>query len=137
MVGVRQSFQKKGFTLLEVIGAALILSISLLSGGFAIYTQLNYIGQIREEAIATLAAQEEIENIRGMAFDNIINLNSSFSASGFIYLNEPTGTVTVDNIYGDDNSRRVSVTVSWHSFAGTTANKTLATIMTRNGINKQ
>lgn len=137
MVGVKRSFRKKGFTLVEVMAAAAVLSISLLSGGFAIYTQLNFIGQIREEAIATLAAQEEIENIRGMAFDNIINLSSSFSASGFIYLNEPTGTVTVDNIYGDNNSRRVSVTVSWHSFAGATRNQTLATLMTRNGINKQ
>lgn len=129
--------KKKGFTLIEAFAATCVLAISLLSAGFAIYTQLYFINQLREKSIATLAAQEEVEAIRGMPFDNVLNLGSSFTASGFTYLKSPVGTVTVDDIYSTGNMRRVSITVSWASVTGKALQRTLVTLMSRNGINKQ
>ena len=128
---------KKGFTLVEALTASVVLAIGLFVVGLAIYAEFNFINQNREKAIATLAAQEEIEAIRGMPFDNILNLGSSFTTSGFTYLKNPIGTLTIDNIYGASNIRRVSVTVQWDSLTGRVLQKSLVTIMARNGINKQ
>lgn len=128
---------ERGVTFIETIIASLVMAIGLFIVGTAIYSQFSSLNQNREKAIATLAAQEEIENIRGMAFDSILVLGSSFNASGFIYLNNPSGAVVLDNIYGSSNIRRVSVTVSWDSVMGKRLSKRLATLMTRCGINKQ
>lgn len=127
----------RGFTLIEAVVAAFIMAISLFAVGTAIYSQFSALNQNREKAIATLAAQEEIENIRGMPYDTILNLGSSFTASGFSYLQNPSGTVVVDNIYGTPDMRRVSVTVSWDSITGKPLQKKLAALVTHGGIDKQ
>jgi len=152
MIRIKGSSRKEGFTLIEALAATIVLAISLLGAGLAIYIQFGFISQIREKAIATLAAQEKIEAIRGMAFDDILNpakLSPTFTAAGpddankvtgLTYLRNSTGTVAVDNYIPSDpinNIRRISVTVSWRSFPGITLQQTLATLMSRNGINKQ
>jgi Tfp pilus assembly protein PilV len=131
------SSKRKGFTLIEALIAAGVLALGLFAVGLAIYAEFPFINQNREKTIATLAAQEEIETIRGKPFDEILALSSSFTASGFEYLKNPVGTVTVDNIYNESDIRRVSVTVTWDSSTGRTLHKSLTTLMTRNGINKQ
>jgi len=119
------------------------MAIGLLAVVAAISSQITTLNQNREKAIAALSAQEEIESIRSMPFDDILNLgtSSSFTASGFVYLNNSSGIVTVDNTYGPISSaadaRRISVTVNWKSINGKTLQKTLTTLVTRNGINKQ
>lgn len=128
---------RRGFTLIEAFVSTLILALSLFIVGLAIYAEFPIINQNREKAIATLAAQQEIENIRGMSYDTILALGSSFTTESFSYLENPTGTLTVDSIFGDPDIRRVSVTVSWSSMAGGTMQKNLVTMVTRNGINKQ
>jgi len=132
---------KKGFTVIEAFSACSIIAVCLLSTGLAIYTQFPFINQNREKAIATLAAQEQIEKIRGLPFDTIRGIDASWVEvnlpSGFVYLTNPGCTVNIDDIYGDNNIRRVSITVSWRSSNGLTLQKTLLTIMARNGINKQ
>ena len=132
---------KKGFTLIEALIASIIMAIGLCAVVTAIYSQITLLNQDREKIIATLAAQGEIENIRSMPFDNILNLGSSFVASGFIYLNNPSGTISIDSAYspvsGAADIRRISVTVSWNSIKGTILQRTLTTLVTRSGINKQ
>lgn len=128
---------RNGFTLIEAMVAALIVALGLFAVGLAIYAEFPFINQNREKTIATLAAQEEIESIRGMPYDSILALSSSFTASGFVYLENPAGAVTVDNIYGENDIRRVSVTVSWDSSTGSRLQKSLVTMVTRNGINKE
>jgi Tfp pilus assembly protein PilV len=137
----RLLLNRKGFTLIEALLASFVMSIGLFAIGTAIYSQISSLNKNREQTIAALAAQEEIENIRGMPFDTVKNLNSSFTSSGFIYLLNPTGTVTPDNTYspisGAADIRRVSVDVSWTSINGTTLHNRLVTLVTRNGIDKQ
>lgn len=126
----------KGFTLIEALLASFVMAIGLFAVGTAIYSQFFSLNQNREKAIATLAAQEEIESIRGMPFSTIVGLPSSFTADGFAYLNNPTGTLTVSNSYGG-KIKKISVTVTWNSLTGQTLQKSLVTLVTENGINKQ
>jgi Tfp pilus assembly protein PilV len=134
---------KKGFTLIEAFSGSAIFIVSLCAIGLATYTEFAFINQNREKALATMAAQEYVERIRAMAFDDILAITSSWASntanipSAFTYLSNPQGAVTVDNIYGTDNIRRVSVTVSWDSLSGGSKSRRLVTLMSRNGINKQ
>ena len=143
MVRIRRLSTKQGFTVVEALIASFVMAIGLLAVVAAISSQITTLNQNREKAIAALSAQEEIESIRSMPFDDILNLgtSSSFTASGFVYLNNSSGIVTVDNTYGPISSaadaRRISVTVNWKSINGKTLQKTLTTLVTRNGINKQ
>lgn len=128
---------RKGFTLIEALAVAVILSIGLMAVAAAFIGELSVLSHEKNSAIATLSAQEEIESIRGMTFDDILALGPTFTSNGFVYLKDPVGTLTVDNIYGDNNIRRVTVTVSWSHMSGTTRQRTLATLVTRSGIDKQ
>lgn len=139
---IRYQSRKKGFSLIEVVIATLIIGIGLIIVGTVIYSQFYTIGQIRERMIATLAAQEEIEYIRGMSFDTTTNPNTAFpKPSAFnssLKTNNPQLTVQVDNYMNDplNNMRRVSVTISWTSITGKTLQTNLTTLITRGGIDK-
>ena len=124
-----------GFTLIEITLTILIIVIvsigivSIFSHGFTVSTET------REISIATQAAQEEIECIRDMAFGSI---TSSFTTSGFTHLTNPVGTVTVDTyIAGENDIKKVTVTVSWTSAGGRSLTKSLVTLITREGIDKK
>jgi prepilin-type N-terminal cleavage/methylation domain-containing protein len=134
---------KKGFGLIEVMISTVIIGIGLMIIGVVIYSQFYIIGQLRERMIANLAAQEEIEYIRGMPFDTIISAGTTFpTPSAFnssLAYNNPTRTVLVDNYLNDPsvNMRRVSVTINWTSMTGRALQTSLVTLITRNGIDKQ
>ena len=129
------------------------MAIGLFAVMAAISSQIAVINKDRENIIATLAAQEKIEDIRGMSFADILDSNKltpTFTATGpndankvpgLSYLNNASGTVVVDNTYspvsGAADIRRVSVTVSWLSSTGSVLQKEQATLVTRSGINKQ
>jgi hypothetical protein len=139
MINSRISSGRRGFTLIEALSVACILAIGLFAVGAAFFGELAILSKEKSSAIATLAAQEEIENLRGMIFDDILALgpSSSFTTSGFVYLKEPAGTLTLENIYSNANIRKVTVTVSWRSIAGATLQNSLATLISRGGIDKQ
>lgn len=139
--------KKRGFTLMEALFAVLLLATGLIAVGTVFFQQFNYINKLRELTIATLATQEVIERIRGMGFDTIItqDLNAKFNSDQDrpkalnTYLNNPVVAVTLDNYsYGDPNNiKRVSVAVRWISTDGRTFQKSLVTVVARNGIDKQ
>lgn len=143
MTKIRKSHTGRGFTLVEALIGSIIMATGLFVVIAAISSQITLLNMDREKIIATLAAQEEIENIRGMPFDSILSLgsSSSFTASGFAYLNNPSGTITIDNSYspisGASDIRRVSVTVNWSSSTGSALQKRQTTLVTRGGIDKQ
>ena len=133
---------KQGFTFVEALIASLIIGISLFGIETAIYSQINALNQNREKTIATLAAQGEIENIRGKAFDDISNHTFDITeAPGLVYLHKPPGMATrgnveVSNIYGSD-IKKISVTITWVSINGKTLQNNLETLIGRGGIDKQ
>ena len=136
---------KKGFTLVESLFASVIMAVGLLAVIAAIYSQTTILNKNREQTIATLAAQGEIENIRGMKFSDILALTSfdKDDAPGLEYLHYGLGfgkgDIKVDNagFISDSHIKKISVTVTWDSVNGKTLQKTMATLVTENGINKQ
>jgi len=135
---------KKGFSLLEALFASVIMAIGLFAVITAVYTQTTMLHKNREQTIATLIAQGELELLRGQLFDNIVT--KSFyegDAPGLAYLHYGSGYGKGDIVVGnagftsDSNIKKVSVVVTWNSINGKTLQKTMATLITRNGINKQ
>lgn len=136
MTQIKSISSRKGFTLVEALVASAVLALGLFTIGVTTYTQFAFINQNREKAIATLAAQEEIENIRGMTFDAVASLGSSFNASGFTYLKNPAGVLRITSSYGSD-IKKISVNVSWDSLVGKRSQVNLLTLVTRQGITNQ
>lgn len=144
MIRIRRLSDKKGFTLIEVMIASLIMAVSLFAVGTAVYAQFTALNQNRESTIATLTAQGELELLRGQPFDSIVT--KSFykeDAPGLEYLHYGAGfgkgDIVVDNapFTGDSNIKRVSVSVTWNSINGKTLQRTMSALMARGGINKQ
>ena len=136
---------KKGFSLVEALIASVIMAIGLFAVITAVYLQTAILNENREQTIATLTAQGEIENIRGMKFSDILALTSfdKDDAPGLAYLHygsgDGKGDINVDSagFISDSHIKKVSVTVTWDSINGKTLHKTMATLVTENGINKQ
>ena len=85
-------FNKKGFTLVEALFASAVMAIGLLAVVTAIYLQTTILSKDREQTIATLTAQGEIEYLRGQPFDSIVS--ESFDeneAPGLAYLHYGSG----------------------------------------------
>ena len=143
MLRNRYLSKRRGFTLIEAVGTTIILGIGLFVVGSAFFWEFGIINALRETTIATLAAQQEIEAIRGMPFSNILNLGSHFTfnkttISSLRYLSNPQGDGYLDEVYGSGNNmRRLSVTVTWGSLSGRTMSKSLVTLVTNGGIDKQ
>jgi len=142
-MATRNLSRKKGFGLIEVMVSTIIVGMGLIIIGTVIYSQFYVIGQLRERMIANLAAQEELEYIRGLPFDTIRSSGTVFpKPSAFnssLKNNNPQLTVQVDNYLNDPsiNMRRVSVTIGWTSMTGRALQTGLVTLITRNGIDKQ
>ncbi len=128
---------KIGFTLVEALIAAFLLGICMVGVVKLFYDSIYFVAETREVAIASQAAKEEVELIRNMPYTAITGLSSTFTSPGFSYLNSAAGAVSVDNIYGASDIRRVSVTVTWNSIRGRAMSRSMATLVTRNGINRQ
>ena len=135
---------RRGVTLLEAVVATFIMALGLFVVGTAIYSQFSSLNQNREKAIATLAAQGEIEFLRGQPFGGIVTKPFyKEDAPGLGYLRYGSGfgkgDIVVDSagFTANSNIKRVSVTVKWDSISGKSLEKTVTTLMTNSGINKQ
>jgi len=126
-----------GFTLVEVLAAVMVISVAVL-GTLLTFTKSNQMmTQLRELTVADQCIKEEIESIRDMDYDNILTLGSTFNSDGFSGLNNVVGTRTIDDPFGDPNIRRITIDVTWDSPDGRELNLNRATLVTRDGINKQ
>jgi len=128
---------RRGISIIEVLFSVSILGIVIFVLGSAFYGGLLFIDELRNISVAASAAQEEIERIRSMPFDNLIVMGPTFTTPGFNRLPDPAGSVVADNIHASHNIFRVSVTVSWTSRSGKSSAKSLATLVTRKGIGRQ
>ena len=140
---------KKGVTLIEAVIASFIMALGLFVVGTAVYSQFSSLNQNREKAIATLAAQGEIEFLRGQPFDNITARRfyiDEAPALAYLHYGADDGkgeilvdsvAVTPDGFSGNSDIKKVSVIVSWDSIKGSTLTRKLVTLVTRSGINKQ
>lgn len=144
MMRIGRLSNKKGFTLVEALIASMVMAIGLFAVITAIYAQFTAINVNREKTIAALTAQGEIEFLRGKPFDSITTrLFYKAEAPGLEYLRKGLGfgqgdiVVEPSGFTTDLNIKKVSVIVTWDSINGRTLQKTMATLVTSGGINKQ
>jgi len=140
---------RSGFTLAEALFASVIMAVGLVAVLTAVYLQTTILNKNREQTIATLTAQGEIEFLRGQPFVNITTRPFyKEEAPGLAYLHYASGdgkgdivvddvVINPDGFVGDSHIKKVSVTVTWNSINGKTLKKTMATFVTENGINRQ
>lgn len=95
----------------------------------------NVIYKTKQLTLATQIAQEEIELIRNMNFDDILILNSSYSHDSLSELVNGTGTLSLQDGPGTD-IKKLTVSVTW-DYRGTSLRKDVVTFITREGVNKK
>lgn len=128
---------KRGITLVEILIAVVIIGVALISLGLVFSEGVVLMTETRERNIANQCIQEMAESIRDMSYDEILALGPTFNASGFPQLQNPQGLLDIEDTFGQDDIRRVTITLNWNSSIGRPLTRRLATYVTREGINKE
>ena len=128
------SRRERGFTLIETLISILVLSIMLLTLISVFIYGYGAVARARHTALATLIAQEEMEAIRALPFDQIAALGSTFTNAKLAKLLAGQGVLAVEAGPGAD-IKKVTVGVRW-TYRGLLRRKDVVTFMTRKGINK-
>ena len=128
---------RQGTSFVEVLLSTLILLIVIvgvitLFGKSSVMTNV-----IREHAIVNSALNERMEEIKGMSYDDILDLSSTFTTAGFDQLKNAAGTLALTDSMSDSDIRKVTLTISWTSSAGRSESRSLVAYVTNQGINKQ
>jgi len=127
---------EQGGTLVEVMITTLILSIAMV-GTITIFAQCNiFVNGLREHSIINNALNEGLEEIRGMSYSSL-TAPATFTAAGLSELNDATGTLTLEDTFGNSNIRKVTLTVNWTGIERRSMSKSMVAYVTNNGINKQ
>lgn len=109
----------KGFTLVEVLAAALLLSIALL----AVMTASQAARETQRRAvylsIGRNIAQSKIETLRAASFDSLTSMGSSSQSPALPPGNSIAVTVSRYPTSTDKHLCRAQVTVSWPEARGT------------------
>ena len=136
--------KSRAFTLIEVMLAIMIISTAMTGVLMTFTKSTALISQTEEIVLATSILQEQVERIRLRAYDNIISTyypSGTFNSTLFSDLNNPVGTIALDYPYGSGypNNRivRVVVTLNWTSNGGRAMAKSMVSLITDGGINKQ
>jgi prepilin-type N-terminal cleavage/methylation domain-containing protein len=127
---VKNSLKSKGFSLIEVLVALVILAISLLAlaGLMTTTTKNNAFGGNLTEA-ATMA-QDKMEELRVTGWDIIINGSDTNPIRGLNYNRAWTVVIGPNSpLPPNDNEKRVTVTVNWND--GIARSISFLTVITR------
>jgi prepilin-type N-terminal cleavage/methylation domain-containing protein len=130
--------KKGGFTLIEVLITIFILAVVLMTLVSAFIYGYNLLSRTKQVSLATQIAQEEIETIRNMPYDNILALGSSFTNERLSDLFNGQGVLAIEAVPGDTsgNIKKITASVRW-KFKGQQMRKDIVTYVTREGINKK
>lgn len=106
--------RSRGFTLLEVLAALTLFALvaaaaTALATGALLSTAHN-----RQATFAVLAAQQELEALRSLPYDDVQGGTSTVEENGVVY------TVATDVVTNAPTSgvKRITVTVSWNGIGG-------------------
>ncbi|MGB8953359.1 MAG: prepilin-type N-terminal cleavage/methylation domain-containing protein [Candidatus Aminicenantales bacterium] len=127
--------QDDGFSLIEILVAIVILATVLMTLVTVFVYGFNVISRTRQVALATQIAQEEVEIIRNMPFDDILNLGTTFTNDKISRLHNGQGALALENSEGND-IKKLTVSITW-AYRGQTQRKDVVTLITREGINKK
>lgn len=129
---MQQDYPSKtqGFTIIEVIVAVFIISITVVGGVMGFSNVLVLLGEVRDTSTADRLAQQTMEELRAatIPFDDPTDrydTDVSPAAESIFPLSELTTGLT-----------EVTVTVTWTSRTGQNKSRSLVTYFTENGITK-
>lgn len=131
----RRKNREEGFTFIEVLVTIVVVAVALMALLSVFIYGFNLLSRMKQVAIATQCAQEEVEGIRNLTFDEILALGSSFTNESLILLENSSGVRTVEDSIGDD-IKKLTVSVFW-TYRGQPLRKDIVTYITREGINKK
>jgi prepilin-type N-terminal cleavage/methylation domain-containing protein len=129
------SRRSAGFSLVELLLAMVVLAIMLLTLISVFIYGYNVIARSKQLAVATQVCQAEVERIRGLSFDSLSGLGSTFTDPKLAGLISGQGFRTVQADAGSD-IRKLTVSVAW-TFRGVAMRKDVVTFITRNGVDKK
>jgi len=125
----------EGFSLIEVMIAMVILGIMLMTLISVFVYGYNVIARAKQLAAATQICQSEIERIRGLSFDALSGLSSTFTDPKMSSLINGQGVRVVEAGAGSD-ILKLTVSVAW-TYRGRPLRKDVVTFITRMGVNKK
>ncbi len=126
---------QKGFSLIEVLIAVFILGIVSVTLISVFIYGFNVVFKTRQVTLATQIAQEEVELIRNLNYDDILLLGSTYNHDNLSVLVNGAGVLSIENGPGDD-IKKLTVSVTWY-YRGTNMRKDVVTFITREGVNKK
>lgn len=120
----------KGFTLIEVLIAIFIIGISLLGLAIGFSSGLVWIEEVKETSRANRVVQEKMEEIRGTDPADIPYDTEETKFDKYnVYVDSP--------VQIEVGLTQITVIVTWISHSGREQSRSLATYVTKEGINKQ
>lgn len=136
--------RQKGFTLIELMVAVIILSAGIIGVMVALGNGVDDIRRIRNMSTVANVLQEQMETVRDASFsdldDDFHGQTGSISgvSSGSYTINVSGYDADGDSVIevtGDDRyMRKVTITASWNQGGGT-VQRNLVTLVTNSGIN--
>jgi len=135
-MALKRKRNQKGLSLIEVLVTIFILAIIMISLISVFIYGFNLLSRTKQVTFATQTAQEAIEFIRNMSFDDV-QTTTSFPAEINIpaYLNNGQGSLVIEDGPGDD-IKKLTVSITW-DYRGKQMKKSIVTYITREGINKK
>ncbi len=130
-----QKNSQEGFSLIEVLIAIFILGIVSITLISVFIYGFNVVYRTRQVTLATQIAQEEVELVRNMNYDDILLLGSTFSHDSLAEFVSGAGALFIEDGPGDD-IKKLTVSVTW-DYQGTNMRKDVVTFITRDGVNKK
>jgi prepilin-type N-terminal cleavage/methylation domain-containing protein len=132
---LKRKNKEKGFTLVEILITIVVVAVALMALLSVFIYGFNLLSRMKQTAIATQCAQEELENIRNLTYDEILALGPSFTNDSLTLLENSSGVRTVEDSVGED-IKKLTISVFW-TYRGQNMRKDIVTYITREGINKK
>jgi prepilin-type N-terminal cleavage/methylation domain-containing protein len=132
----KRKSKKEGFTLIEVLITILVLTVVLVAVLSTFIYGFNILARMKQTVIATQCAQEKLEHVRNLTFDEVLVIESTFTHEHFSLLEDGTGVISLEDTSLGDDIKKLTVSVLW-TFRGNPMQKDIVTYITREGINKK
>jgi prepilin-type N-terminal cleavage/methylation domain-containing protein len=127
--------KESGFSFIEVLIAILLIGILLIALGSTLIIGFNTVFKMKQVTVAAQVAQEKIEEIRLMPYDQVPLQPTSFTHESFSYLTNGAGIFAVEDGFSPE-IKKISVSITW-DFHHQQIKKDFATYVTWGGIRKK